>query len=204
MNVPCQALSTLQARYPNLKIRRDILGLEQTALRGKFRYQDGALINRNTGQRIGGNGKRRIWRHRLLSRWIWLWHCGWVPELPYVIDHIDNDPLNDRIENLQALHFIENMNKDLPADAPRRAIRTSLARGNNFIFNLSAEARKRAGERGRAAQARAGVGIHSLESHRRAAATQQRLGVGIHSPAARQRSLATRRRNAKQRRAGAA
>ena len=193
-----------------MEVKRDIQGLERTALRGKFRYEDGRLINRNTGQPIGGKGakrgdgkRRRAWRDTLLSRWIFLYHHGWVPAMPFVIDHIDNDSLNDRIENLQVLHFIENINKDRPADAPKIAAKTSLRRGNNFIFNLTPEARAEAQRKGIETQKRLGLGFYdpanrakgqTPEARAKAQATRQARGVKspFADPAVRAKAQATR------------
>jgi hypothetical protein len=47
-------------------------------------------------------GSKPEYIHRL----VFLYHHGYMPEC---IDHIDNDPLNNRIENLRAASFGENM-----------------------------------------------------------------------------------------------
>ena len=151
-------LADLQARYPRLEITREIKGLNQAALRDLFFYEDGCLIPRadqpphfKAGRAIGGTGgkaQRRFWKHVLLSRWIWLYHRGWIPVgKKYVIDHIDNNPLNDRIENLQLLHFVENMNKD---QAPHRP----------SIFNMTREQRIACSRRGHETQKRRGTGMY--------------------------------------------
>jgi len=41
-----------------------------------------------------------------LHRLIFLWHHGW---LPIEVDHKDNDPGNNRIENLRSAKHIDNM-----------------------------------------------------------------------------------------------
>ena len=84
----------------------------------EFDYKDGHLYHRhdktnqiNAGDRAGGinctgyhivrfNGKRY-----LLHRIIFLMHNGYLPDY---VDHIDNDPLNNRIENLRECTFSEN------------------------------------------------------------------------------------------------
>ena len=181
-----------------MEVRRDIQGLERTALRGKFRYEDGRLVNRNTGRFIGGNGaktgdgkRRRAWRGALLSRWIFLWHNGWVPVGKYVIDHIDNDSLNDRIENLQVLHFVENLNKDQHPDRPS-------------IFDMTREQRQAAQRKGLETQKRLGLGFYdpanrakgqTPEARAKAQATRQARGVKspFADPAVRAKAQATRR-----------
>lgn len=41
----------------------------------------------------------------LSSRIIFLWHKGWLPE---IVDHENNNPLDDRIENLRAANYSQN------------------------------------------------------------------------------------------------
>ena len=193
-----ELLQRCQARYPRMEVRRDIQGLERTALRGKFRYEDGRLVNRNTGRLIGGKGaktgdgkRRRAWRGTLLSRWIFLYHHGWVPVGKYVIDHIDNDSLNDRIENLQVLHFVENLNKDQDPDRPS-------------IFDMTREQRQAAARRGHETQRRLGIGFYDpatrAKSQTPAARAKRQATIlvrGIKSPfadpAIRAKAAATRR-----------
>ena len=182
-----------------MEIRRDMAGLDQNALRKKFRYEDGRLVNRITGRPIGGNGakhgnekRRRAWRGALLSRWVFLWHNRWVPVgKKYVVDHIDNDPLNDRIENLQVLHFVENMNKDLDPARPS-------------IFDMTRAQRQAAQRAGLATQKRLGLGFYDPANRAkgqtpeaRAKAQETRRARGIKSPfadpAVRAKAQATRR-----------
>ena len=49
----------------------------------------------------------RYYEHRL----IWLYHYGELPSDDLVIDHIDGNRMNNRIENLQLLTRYENMIK---------------------------------------------------------------------------------------------
>ena len=198
IGVNTELLQRYQAKYPDLKIKYEVKGLGQIALRGKFRYENGELVNRNTGQRFGGNGPRRKYKGLLLSRYIFLYCHGWVPEgKKYVIDHIDNNKLNDSIENLQVLHFIENMNKDLPPDAPKRAIRTSLRNGTNYIFNMGDEAQRIAGAKGRETQKRKGIGIFDPARRlgMKGLETQKRKGIGIFDPKVRKLGHESQRRN---------
>lgn len=68
--------------------------------------------------RYGGNGKYivigvdgvQLYAHRL----IFLWHHGWCPE---VVDHVDMNRLNNRIENLRAASKSANgMNRGAQAN----------------------------------------------------------------------------------------
>ena len=45
------------------------------------------------------------------SRYLWIMHHKEIPPDGYVVDHIDNDPTNDVIENLQLLTSKENDDK---------------------------------------------------------------------------------------------
>ena len=60
--------------------------------------------NTRPGARIGGPDKEGYWRVRLDDRQylehrlVWLWHHG---SFPRILDHIDRDRSNNRIENLR-------------------------------------------------------------------------------------------------------
>jgi len=81
--------------------------LTQTELKKLFEYDSpGVLIRKNTGKdvpKILHKGQRYLRVHvkgkaRSLHRVIFCWHHGYFPD---VIDHINNDKLDNRIENLR-------------------------------------------------------------------------------------------------------
>lgn len=88
----------------------------QERLREVFDYSDGSLIVRkNEGRRKAGDKisthypYRRIWfdnDSHLVHRLIWAWHFGDPGE--QIIDHIDRDPTNSRIENLRLSDHSKN------------------------------------------------------------------------------------------------
>lgn len=84
----------------------------QERLKELFDYQDGALVRTRDGtSAVIPMGKKRYERvafdgkAHTLHRMIYLWHHG---ELPKIIDHIDNDRGNNRIENLRAVTQSQN------------------------------------------------------------------------------------------------
>ena len=68
------------------------------------RHGDPAGTSQPTGYLQVMVSRRRYYIHRL----VWLWHHGYMPKRPMVIDHIDRDPTNNRIENLREVHTREN------------------------------------------------------------------------------------------------
>jgi hypothetical protein len=58
------------------------------------------------------NGYRMVMVKRkryLIHRLVWLWHHGWMPKRPMVLDHIDRNRSNNRIENLRVVSVQENL-----------------------------------------------------------------------------------------------
>ena len=92
----------------------------QEFLKGIFDYRGGQLFWRTArsngkipaGSRAGGlrkHGYRTVWLGRQLyeHRVIWIWHNGSIPK-DLVVDHINRDKSDNRIENLQIVTQAEN------------------------------------------------------------------------------------------------
>jgi hypothetical protein len=80
-------------------------------LNQKFEYVDGNLFNRKNGKKYGTlrpNGYMQFCIKRktyLMHRIIFMMHYGYLPKC---LDHIDGNPLNNRIENLREATQSEN------------------------------------------------------------------------------------------------
>lgn len=99
--------------------------LTTNEIRSLFLYKDGQLIWKSdrkhaTAARAGttagtitgyiGDQRIRIrFKNRTYAaaRLIWQYHFGAIPD-GWVIDHIDHDPLNNKIENLRAVPYTDN------------------------------------------------------------------------------------------------
>jgi hypothetical protein len=94
--------------------------LTQEEIRGLFRYEDGNLFRNHyvhggasAGSIVGrldNYGYRRVTINKKtykLHRIIFLYHHGYIPEND--VDHIDQNPLNNRIENLREVSHSCNM-----------------------------------------------------------------------------------------------
>lgn len=87
----------------------DSMSREQ--LRDLFVYEDGLLLSKKTGKPVGHvrkDGRRLIGINRksyLAYRLIWMYHYG---DIPKIIDHIDRNTSNDKIENLRPASKSEN------------------------------------------------------------------------------------------------
>jgi hypothetical protein len=99
--------------------------ITQTYLKQIFDYCDGNLIWKvkpaarvKIGDKVGSlNAQGRLCtriksKSYLIHRLIFMWHHGFLPEF---IDHIDNNPLNNRIKNLRcATRKQNNQNAKMP------------------------------------------------------------------------------------------
>lgn len=101
--------------------------LTQEIVNSVFEYKDGDLYFKKSiskkareGKKAGGIAtsgyilvsfyKKQIYAHRV----IFLMHHGWLPNL---IDHIDGNKLNNKIQNLRAATMSENgINRPKPAN----------------------------------------------------------------------------------------
>jgi hypothetical protein len=76
----------------------------QEYLKQLFDYQDGQLIRKNGKSAVIKAGKKRYERITVdgkayaLHRMVYLWNHGYLPE---IIDHIDGNRENNKIENLR-------------------------------------------------------------------------------------------------------
>lgn len=74
------------------------------------KFRNGCPYNKPTGHKPASHGYGQVQidgKMYLTHRVIWLWHTGSWPE--HEIDHIDRDPMNNRIENLRSITRSENM-----------------------------------------------------------------------------------------------
>jgi hypothetical protein len=117
--------------------------ITQQLLKEIFSYHpDGYLIRNRRGIVVESKltGDRRYARVSVkgkpyaVHRIIFLWHHGYLPK---VTDHIDNDQLNNRIENLREVTHQQNaLNKkrDFNSASPYKGVKpASRARKNGFV-----------------------------------------------------------------------
>lgn len=88
------------------------MNITQELMHQLFEYKDGILYSKKTGQSVG-NKHHTGYRYFYIAgkqynahRMIFLMHHGYLPEL---VDHIDNDRSNDRIENLRPATWSQNL-----------------------------------------------------------------------------------------------
>ena len=100
----------------------------QGELRLLFDYQDGDLVSktdvcrgRKKGDVVGTvakDGYRYVTLNKgkfLHHRLVWIWHNG---EVPLILDHINSNPSDNRIENLRELSHRENILRSKVKDLP--------------------------------------------------------------------------------------
>lgn len=136
--------------------------MTEVELSALFQYQpDGRLIKRSTGdlgdkdtnsagyRRVcfdrGPRGRFRAFAHRL----VWVLHNGPIPD-GFLVDHIDGDHLNNRIENLRLVNKSGNSQNtdkwrgcwlDGRTGKYRAQIKSGGRQRHLGLFNTEAEAR---------------------------------------------------------------
>jgi len=89
------------------------MGLTQDLLRDVFDYDEGILIRRKNGKRLDGKQKKKYHRTHVngkdysTHRLVWIWNRGEIPK-GLMLDHINRDKLDNRIENLRLVTRSEN------------------------------------------------------------------------------------------------
>jgi hypothetical protein len=127
-----------------LLLENKLLDLTQSLLKEIFSYHpDGYLIRNRSGVAV----EPKITKHHryarvviknkpyAMHRIIFLWHHGFLPK---VIDHADNDRLNNRIENLrEATHQQNAMNKkrDCNSRSPYKGVTPSSRPRKDGLFS---------------------------------------------------------------------
>lgn len=107
-----------------------------------FAYDDGLLLNRSTGHIYSNFDRDGYIRVRVLGteyrahRIIWEMFNGEIPE-GYLIDHIDGDVYNNRIENLRLATRQEN-------NANRKVVNNTTGLPKGVTLNASGRYRARA------------------------------------------------------------
>jgi hypothetical protein len=97
--------------------KNEQIPIDTELVRSLFDYQDGCLVwkvNKGTaikGSKAHANGNgylaiKLFGQPYLEHRLIWVWHGN---QLNATIDHIDGNPLNNKIENLRMASHSENM-----------------------------------------------------------------------------------------------
>lgn len=89
-------------------------------MRENFNYNKDGTLSMKNGRLIKGSPKNNgyinvviRYRNFMMNRLVWIWHKG---ECPRVIDHINNDRSDNRIENLQEVTEEFNVRKCLKRD----------------------------------------------------------------------------------------
>jgi hypothetical protein len=124
----------------------------QDQIRKAFFYKDGELLwkkkttRKPVGSKAGTVEKdgyvrirfmgRKVYAHRL----IWIFHHGACPDL---IDHIDRDKSNNRIENLRAATKSQNaLNSKIPKTSLTTGVRGVHAVGDKFVARVIVDGRR--------------------------------------------------------------
>jgi hypothetical protein len=119
--------------------------LTQSLLKELFSYHpDGYLVRNRDGKAVEstlhkGHRYARISvknKAYAVHRIVFLWHHGYMPK---VTDHIDNDRLNNRIENLREVTHQQNaMNKkrDFNSASPYKGVLTRKRKSGKLFYEV--------------------------------------------------------------------
>lgn len=125
----------------------------QERLRELFEYrEDGYLVwkvhrsRARVGSIAGGVYDHKYRRVRvgpaihMAHRLIWIWHYGDIPD-GRIIDHIDGDKLNNRIENLRPLSNRDNCHRERSA---KRALPRNVSKDRKgFVVRFTVDGKTR-------------------------------------------------------------
>jgi hypothetical protein len=88
--------------------------ITQEYLTENYLYEDGHLYSLRTGKRVGSKNGAGRWqtcikgKYYYLHRLIFLYHKGYLPETPNMVDHEDTNLDNNRIDNLREANPTES------------------------------------------------------------------------------------------------
>jgi len=117
-----------------------------------YEYKDGALYWKNCSKKnkngklagnINSNGYCRVWVNKKLydsHRIIFLMFHGYIPEN---VDHIDGNPLNNKIENLRAATYRQNAQNRKVRKDNELGIKGIKKNGNKFMVRVQIKTNKR-------------------------------------------------------------
>jgi len=122
-----------------------MLELTQPLLKKLFSYHnDGYLIRNKNGKAVESKTNKGHRYARVvignnaysMHRIIFLWHHGFLPK---IIDHIDNNQLNNRIENLREVTYQQNsMNKkrDSNSKSPYKGVAIRKRKNGDLFYEV--------------------------------------------------------------------
>ena len=121
--------------------------LAQSLLRELFSYDDGKLIWRvslskrvKPGDHAGYCHKRNSYRELMVQRkryaehrCVWVWHNGAIPD-GLVVDHINNDRTDNRIENLRLLTTRQNKSRRGKVKPDQQGLPTCISKARRQYY----------------------------------------------------------------------
>lgn len=125
--------------------------LTQELVQKLFEYKDGKLYWRESPRQnvkakspVGHLYKDHVGKYRIrlsikrkryfASQIIFLYHKGW---LPTIVDHRDNNPLNDKIENLRAANRFQNArNRSSAKNSSSRYLGVCLRKNGKWVAHI--------------------------------------------------------------------